>query len=179
MNHKESIVKQMTEQERDWIKQHKIPLLKVYETRTNANATITNQSELFIYCMECRKYACRESLRNGAKEFCKEHVKCDCTNAFDKYASLYDLNQPKKKPVNRRTIKINTEIEIEVDNDTNVSDGKQELITKLFEMLDKPYDPEDYDENATQEEALITEIETLMAGRDLWKSRYEKLKAKS
>ena len=179
MIHKESIVKQMSKEQKDWIKENKIPLLKVYETRINPeNPNESNQKELFIYCVHCRKYSCNESTRkNSISNFWKEHIKSECVNEFDKYAAMYDLNKPTKKVVNRRTIKINAEIEIEDDCDKQDDKGNEELINKLFEMLGVTYDPEDYDADATTEDALVIEMETLIAGRDLWKSRYEKLKA--
>jgi len=173
MNHKEAIVKQMSNEQLDWIKKNKMPLLKVYETCINPeNPNKSNQIELFICCMHCKKYACKDSSRcNNFSNFCKEHMKSDCADEFEKYAALYDLNQSNKKSVNKRTIKINAQIEIQDDN------GKDELINKLFEMLGVTYDPEDYEPDATTEDALVIEMETLIAGRDLWKSRYEKLKA--
>lgn len=163
----------MTEEQKTWCKTNRVPLLKVHETKTNAATGDVSKKAFFVCCMECKKYAHIESIRNNdLNEFAKQHLKCDCKDAFERYECVYNYVPTVKKVENLRPIKMK---EIQVDQAP--SGGKEELINKLFEVLGKPYDAEEYEEGTTTQDALIIEIETLLASRDRWQSRYEKLKA--
>lgn len=177
MSHKEAVVLQMTEEQKTWCKTNRVPLLKVHNKHTNAETGIVTQKAFFVCCMHCKKYAHNESKRNNdLNEFAKQHLKSDCKHAFASYECIYNFVPIVKKVAEKRPIKLNPvfvdEAPPAAENNTN-----ETLITKLFEMLGKPYDPEDYDEGTTTQDALIIEIETLLASRDRWQSRYEKLKA--
>ena len=85
-NHSETILNAMPNRRKKTVlEEFKVPIITIYAE---------NKSPSMTMCLHCKKYCNKDSERNrNTKTFSYEHKRSDCAKVFDKYKSLFEIQE--------------------------------------------------------------------------------------